>query len=99
EDRVASLVCEGVEVAVATDHNHWTDLAPSARTLGVSDRLGTIPGVEISSLSGRFGHFNAYPLPAPKGAPEEGVPLYYEKRPAEIFASARALGARVLQVN
>jgi hypothetical protein len=92
-------VCEGVELAVATDHNHWTDFFPSVRALAVGDRIGTIAGVEVTSLSGRFGHFNAFPLPSPPGAPEEGVPIYYEKRPAEIFASARALGARVLQVN
>jgi hypothetical protein len=99
DERVASLVCEGVDLAVATDHNHITDLAPHVHGLGVGDRIATIPGVEITSGGQRWGHFNAYPLPMPTGAPEEGVPVYYDKRPAEMFSSARALGARVLQVN
>jgi hypothetical protein len=98
-DRVASLVCEGVDLAVATDHNHITDFGPNARELGVGPRLATLSGVEITSAGTKWGHFNAYPLPLPSGAPEEGVPVYYGKRPNEMFASARDLGARVIQVN
>jgi hypothetical protein len=98
-ERVGSLVCEGVDLAVATDHNHITDFAPSAGGLGVGSKLSTMSGVEITSAGTRWGHFNAYPLPMPSGAPEEGVPVYFGKRPAEMFASARELGAQVLQVN
>lgn len=99
DDRVVSLACEGVELAVATDHNHVTDLSPSAHGLGVDSQLGTLIGVEITSASENWGHFNAYPVAMPRGAPEEGVPVYYAKFPAEMFASAHSLGARVVQVN
>ncbi|HVU03465.1 MAG TPA: CehA/McbA family metallohydrolase [Polyangiaceae bacterium] len=98
-DRVSCLVCEGVELAVATDHNRVTDLGPAVKELAVQGRIATLPGVEASTVGQRFGHFNAYPLPLPAGAPEEGVPVYFDRRPADIFASARSLGARVLQVN
>jgi hypothetical protein len=36
-DRVTSLLAEGIELAVATDHNHVTDYAPAVRKLGASD--------------------------------------------------------------
>ena len=98
-ERVNSLGCEGVELAVATDHNRITNFAPDVQALGLSDRLATAPGVEITSAGQRWGHFNAYPLAVPRGAPEGGVPVYFGKRPAEMFASARQLGARVVQVN
>jgi hypothetical protein len=98
-ERVSSLVTEGVDLAVATDHNRVTDLGPEARTLGVADRLRTVPGVEITSAGTKWGHFNAYPLPERAGAPEERVPVYFGKLPAEMFAAARGLGARVVQVN
>lgn len=98
-ERVGSLVCEGVDLAVATDHNHVTDFGPTAGELHVDSKLSTVAGVEITSAGTKWGHFNAYPLPLPSGAPEEGVPVYYGKRPNEMFASARDLGARVLQVN
>lgn len=98
-DRVVSLACEGVELAVATDHNHITDLSPSAHGLGMDSQLGTLVGVEITSASENWGHFNAYPVPMPRGAPEEGVPVYYGKFPGDMFESAHSLGARVVQVN
>lgn len=98
-DRVGSLVCEGIDLAVATDHNHVTDYGPHVEALGVESRLAAVRGVEITSAGTKWGHFNAFPLPLPSGAPEEGVPVYFGKRPSEMFASARDLGARVLQVN
>jgi hypothetical protein len=99
EERVQSLVCEGVQLAVATDHNRITDFGPSLRALGQETRLRTAPGVELTPAGQKWGHFNAYPMPLPSGAPEEGTPVYFAKRPAEMFASARELGARVVQVN
>ncbi|WP_394839625.1 CehA/McbA family metallohydrolase [Pendulispora rubella] len=99
--RLASLTCEGVDLAVATDHNHVTDYEPVARELNLTSRLATVPGAEITSAGARvWGHFNAFPLPAAgDAAPEEATPPYYEILPRELFAKARAAGARVVQVN
>jgi hypothetical protein len=100
EERVESLVAEGVELAVATDHNRITDFSPTVHALGQEKRLGTGPGVELTSAGKqRWGHFNAYPMPVPSGAPEEATPVYFGKLPGEMFQSARQLGARVVQVN
>jgi hypothetical protein len=99
--RVATLLAEGVDFAVATDHNRVTDylLAPGAGDL-VAGRLVTLPGVEITSGgTGLLGHFNAFPMKVPEGAPEDGVPVYYEATAEEMFTGARALGAKIIQVN
>ncbi|MCK6531638.1 MAG: CehA/McbA family metallohydrolase [Polyangiaceae bacterium] len=91
-DRVTSLVAEGVELAVATDHNHVTDYAPVVRQLGLERQLTTQPGVELTT--GNWGHFNAYPYPL-------GTPLPpLDVTPAALFASVRELAPQALiQVN
>jgi hypothetical protein len=101
-ERVASLVCEGVDVAVATDHNRVTDYGPALAALRLS-RPAVVAGDEIT-MSGmaegaQYGHFNVFPLPLPAGAPEETVPPYFDVPPDRVAPSARALGARVVQVN
>jgi len=89
--RVASLVCEGVDLAVATDHNRVTDYQPSVARLGVATRIVTAPGDEITSYGAQpWGHFNVYPLPLPTGAPEAAASPYYNVDPAAIFAAAHA---------
>ena len=100
DERVASLACEGVELAVATDHNRISDYKPSVARLGLADRIVAVSGDEITS-SGRasWGHFNAYPLPLAAGAPEDVVPPYFDTAPADMFAAAHDAGARIVQVN
>jgi len=97
--RVATLMAEGVDFAVATDHNRVTDYGPSRERLGAT-ALTTMMGCEITSAgTPPLGHFNAFPLPMPAGAPDDGVPLYFETPAGKMFGSARSLGAKVIQVN
>ncbi|MCA9275986.1 MAG: CehA/McbA family metallohydrolase [Phycisphaerales bacterium] len=60
-ERVISLIGEGVEFAVATDHNHNTDYEPTMTELGVPDAMRAVVGNEVSTP---IGHFNAFPLDA-----------------------------------
>jgi hypothetical protein len=100
DERIASLVCEGVELAAATDHNRITDYAPNVARLGLSRRIVTVAGDEITSAGAAlWGHFNAYPLPIGAGAPEDVVPAYFDTLPEGMFAAARDAGARIVQVN
>jgi hypothetical protein len=93
EDRVTALAGEGVEVAVATDHNHVTDYGPAIERRGLADELRGITGVEITT--GGWGHFNCYPYPK-----NERPPQYAGVVPWAIFSEARALAPRsVIQVN
>jgi len=60
ERRVISMVSNGVEVIVATDHNVNTDLAPVAASLGYGgDLVSTVVGDEFNF---KEGHGGAYPL-------------------------------------
>jgi hypothetical protein len=61
DERILSCIGEGLEWAVATDHNHSTDYAPYAKEMGVSTQLVTTVGNEVSTP---IGHFNVYPVPA-----------------------------------
>ena len=48
EERVVSVVAEGIEVAVATDHFFRHDYAPAVEAAGLKDWLRVIVGSEIS---------------------------------------------------
>ena len=67
EERIISLIGEGVEFAVATDHNHNTDYTPTVEALGVSDQVKTITGNEVSVP---IGHLNAFPLEPDRPVPD-----------------------------
>ena len=60
-DRVLTLAAEGIELAVATDHNHVTDYTESIQTEHLEGKLASAMGVEITTR--HWGHFNAYPWP------------------------------------
>ncbi|WP_437914220.1 PHP domain-containing protein [Sorangium sp. So ce302] len=60
EERVTSAVVEGLDVAVTTDHDVHTDLAPAVRQLGLEPHLKTAVGAEVSTLE--LGHFIGFPL-------------------------------------
>ncbi len=59
KERVITFVGEGLEFAVATDHNHNTDYEPTLRELGLLESVTTVTGNEVST---GIGHFNAFPL-------------------------------------
>jgi len=70
EERIISLAGEGVELAVATDHNHNTDYRPPVDALGAGERLATVTGNEVSTP---IGHFNAFPLDPERPVPDAGA--------------------------
>ena len=60
EQRIASAVVEGLDLAVSTDHDVVTDYGPTVQAMGLRDRIATSIGVELSTLE--LGHFIAFPL-------------------------------------
>jgi hypothetical protein len=98
EDRLVANVAEGVEIAVATDHNQITDYAPTLAGLELAAPLATIVGLEATTET--IGHFQVYPITRHAGASRGGAPLVDGKTPTEIFALVRALAPDVVvQVN
>jgi hypothetical protein len=66
KERVITLIGEGLDFAVATDHNHNTDYAPTVTALGLTGRIATAVGNEVSTS---IGHFNAFPLDPSRPVP------------------------------
>jgi hypothetical protein len=95
QDRVVSLLAEGLGFAAATDHNVVTDYGPAIADLGATAILGSARGVEVTTGKPRLGHFNAWPWPA-----GEPAPPHSGLTPGELFAAIRAAApGAIIQVN
>lgn len=64
QERMITLAAEGIELAVATDHNVNIDHRPFAEAQGVNRFFTTVIGNEVTTA---VGHFNIFPVA--KGAP------------------------------
>ncbi|EDY22302.1 hypothetical protein CfE428DRAFT_0427 [Chthoniobacter flavus Ellin428] len=59
EDRVLTLAGEGIELAIASDHNVYADYSDVARRLKVADAFTLVLGDEATTT---VGHFIAFPI-------------------------------------
>lgn len=101
-DRLRANAAEGVEVAVASEHNVVVDLQKEVGALDLGAFLVEISGDEVTTDSNRapWGHLNAYPLPFLADAPRGGAPAVRDRPLPEIVKELRARpGERVLQMN
>ena len=106
DTRVASFVAQGGEVLVSTDHDAIYDYAPLIDELGLSDRLTSVVGLEITSevptelTLHTNGHANAFPMPSKPYAYLRGAVADEGRRWRDIIAELRAIpGERVIQLN
>lgn len=88
-ERVASCAAEGLEVAVATDHNYITDYAPVIASSGLDPWLVGIPGMELTTFE--TGHFIGYPLRVDPGSTRGGEFLWAHQTPKQLFEQLRKL--------
>ena len=88
-DRVTSCAAEGLEVAVATDHNFITDYAPVIASSGLDPWLLGIPGMELTTFE--TGHFIGYPLRVDPGSTRGGEFLWAHQTPQQLFDQLRKL--------
>ena len=102
-DRVISNVAEGVEVAVASEHNVVADFEPLVREQHLESQMAAIAGDELTTDASRkpWGHANAWPLAFDPTKPRGGAPVVRDHSAHETFEALRAaLGADfVLQIN
>lgn len=77
-DRLINFAAEQLEFAPTTEHNRIYDWAPLIERMGLSDRLKTVPGIE---LTGAGQHFNSFPLRPDPTVQNGGAPLWnYDPR-------------------
>lgn len=91
EERQVTLAGEGVELAIATDHNHNIDYTPWQEAAGLEDAYTPVVGDELNN---QLGHFNAFPLGKDDEIPDREI-LDWVKWIEEI----RSHGARVVILN
>ena len=91
EERMVTLAAEGVELAIATDHNHQTDFKPYQQKMGLNEYFTSVTGNEVTTKNG---HFNSFPLP-----PGKDIPPYDEANWVKLIGGIRAKGAKVVILN
>lgn len=91
EERMLTLAGEGVELAIATDHNHQTDYRPFQEKAELTPYFTAVTGNEVTTS---HAHMNAFPLP-PKGAKPDSA----EKDWVKLVEDIRAKGAKVVILN
>lgn len=102
DERVRSIAAEGVEVAVATDHNFVTDYGPYVARNGLNPWLHSIVGIEMTTLES--GHFNGYPLRYAVGEVTKGSFEWARRPPRCVFDDILERGSlgpenTIIQVN
>ena len=106
-ERIRSYAGEGVELAVATDHNFVVDYRPTIARLGLERFIQSMVGLELTTID--RGHFNGFPLEVRPGdlQPNDdgsysntiatrtlGSFQWAQRTPDEVFTALRALGRR-----
>jgi len=98
EERLKSLAAEGLDAAVATDHNYVTDYAPALKDLGLSPYLAVLPGSEVT-INGMI-HYCTYPMQVLPGEETKGATSPLAEYPSELFKASRQKNpSALLQVN
>jgi hypothetical protein len=101
-ERVLSNAAEGVECAVASEHNLIVDLGAIVRETKLDPFFRSIVGDELTSDASRdpFGHLNAFPLAVDATDARGGAFPVRDRTAREAIDAIRALpGDHVIQVN
>ncbi|MCA8957953.1 MAG: PHP domain-containing protein [Planctomycetes bacterium] len=91
EERMVTLAGEGVELAIATDHNHQTDYQPYQRRMKLTEYFTPVTGNEVTTKNG---HFNAFPLDPLMPVPDHKLTDW-----VKLIDGIRSRGAKVVVLN
>lgn len=92
DERMLTIAGEGIELAVATDHNHHTDYTEPAVRSGMNSQFTSVVGNEVTT---KVGHFNAFPVRADGPIPDAKLTEW-----TELLHNIRAVtGAKVVTLN
>lgn len=59
DERQLTIAGEGIDLAIATDHNHHADYTPAVERTGTAGLFRHVIGNEVTT---KLGHFNAFPI-------------------------------------
>jgi hypothetical protein len=106
EQRLRELVAAGIDLFVATDHDHVADYRSALETLGLGQQIRVVTGVEVTSSTPSFaapwtvGHHNAWPIAHRPLAHRAGAPESQEFALGELYSNLRREhGVGVVQLN
>lgn len=66
-ERLLTLVGEGIELAISTEHNKFIEFDTAARQAGVRSHFTPVTGDEVTT---RIGHFNIFPIESGAEVPD-----------------------------
>jgi hypothetical protein len=75
EERLLTLAGEGIELAIATDHNKHIDYAPLVAEMGLQRFFTSVIGNEVTTS---VGHFNVFPIAADAPIPNHRLSTWPE---------------------
>jgi hypothetical protein len=95
-DRVIANVAEGVEIAVASEHNIGASLESIVKELGLERELVSIAGDELTSDASRhpWGHANVFPLVPDPSKPRGGAPPVRDRFDLLDFQATTGVGTK-----
>ena len=91
EERLVTLAGEGVELAIATDHNHHTDYRPTQKKMKLNKHFKSVIGNEVTTS---VGHMNAFPF-----SPKSRIPNHHLTDWILLVDDIREQGAEVVILN
>lgn len=113
ERRILTMIAEGVEFFVNTDHDFVHSLTDDIADMGAGGLVGNAPSVETTTS--HYGHFNTWPITVDDARIDGGAIDWsahnglgsgypsggrYDSLPSEIFAAAAAYpDSQVIQIN
>jgi hypothetical protein len=98
-ERLRSILVEGLDAVVSTDHNYISDYKSELDKLGLADQVAVIFGEEVTARTGSI-HFNAYPVVRRPNEPNFGAVSVEDETPKTLFGLSRtAFPGSLVQVN
>jgi predicted metal-dependent phosphoesterase TrpH len=91
EERVVTIAAQGIELAVATDHNHHTEYRELQDAAGLGASFTSVIGNEVTTDAG---HFTAFPF-----AKDAALPAFDHADYGKLVADMRGKGAEVVFLN
>ncbi len=95
EERLVTIAGEGIEVPIATDHNHHADYEDHAEKAGLGTKSRWYTPIRGNEFTTKLGHFNVFPVRKGEPVPKADITSW-----KEVAARLRGLSeTQVIQLN